>query len=95
MAKAPKIKCRNDKEQRALDWFKRNNRGTWLSRALTSVAYDPYHQGHDWRRTRQGIARRTWCGWDCCPFGNSSMNAMHQLAKIVIRRAVYFSDLKA
>lgn len=90
-----KIKCRNDKEQRAFDWFKRHNRGRWLAYALTDLAYDPYHQGHDWRRTKQGISRHVWCHWGPRPFGNDQMNAMHQLAKIVIRRAVYFSDLKA
>jgi hypothetical protein len=83
-------------EQRAVAWFKssyRGQRGGAKAVALSELAYDPFHQGHDWRKPRNGATRAVWSHWQGRPFGNEQFNRMHQHARHCIRRNVYFPSL--
>lgn len=82
----PKLIIRNAKEQRAVDWFK----SAYGNKAWVKALED----GHDryWmsRPEFREVFFRVWC---CRPFGNSELNSLHQLARIVYRRSAYFRDL--
>jgi hypothetical protein len=91
-----KLRYRNDKERQAVAWFKRvQRRGLWLQKAVETHAYDPFFKKNPQivGLGMQVISRAQWIRWESRPYGNSDMNAKHQLAKLCIRRAVFFPDL--